>query len=138
MVKDLSKYSVIPRKSLNTIFPTNINHNMYPHLLRGIIDGDGSIAFYKRKDRPNSYTKAVRLCQGNKEFLNNIIQFLHKEINTNIISLYQEKENLWSIAYRSNEDMLKVYNYLYDNATIYMKRKKDKYDLIIEDKKKKK
>lgn len=133
MVKDLSKYGVIPRKSLNTIFPTNINHNMYPHLLRGIIDGDGSIAFYKRKDRPNSYTKAVRLCQGNKEFLNDIIQFLHKEINTSIISLYQEKESLWSIAYRSNEDMSKVHNYLYDNATIYMKRKKDKYDLIIED-----
>lgn len=133
MVEDLLKYGVVPKKSLNTIFPTNINYNMYSHLLRGIIDGDGSVSFYKRKDRPNSYTKAIRLCQGNEKFLNDIIQFLHKEINTNIISIYQEKESLWSIAYRNNEDMLKIYNYLYGNATIYMKRKKDKYDLIIQD-----
>ena len=133
MVEDLLKYGVTPRKSLNTIFPTNLNNDMYPHLLRGIIDGDGSIAFYKRKNRPNSYTKAIRLCQGNKKFLNDIVQFLHKEINTSIVSIYQEKESLWSIAYRSNDDILKIYNYLYKDATIYMKRKKDKYTLIIQD-----
>ncbi|MEE0930544.1 MAG: hypothetical protein UIM53_06045 [Acutalibacteraceae bacterium] len=52
MAKDLEKYGIVPRKSLSTIFPQNIdNKDMYRHILRGIFDGDGSIGFYKRKNR---------------------------------------------------------------------------------------
>lgn len=42
MAKDLQQYGVIPRKSLTTYLP-NIDDKYMNHLVRGILDGDGSI-----------------------------------------------------------------------------------------------
>lgn len=42
MAKDLSKYGVIPRKTLVSFLPT-IDDQYMNHLIRGILDGDGSI-----------------------------------------------------------------------------------------------
>lgn len=61
------------------------------------------------------------------------MEFLHKELNIKKVSIYQEKENLWSIAYRKNDSMIKLINYMYDDAHIYMKRKKHLCDLIYEE-----
>ena len=42
MAADLEKYGVIPRKSLSTYLP-QIDDKYMNHLIRGILDGDGSI-----------------------------------------------------------------------------------------------
>ena len=132
MVGCLSKYGILPNKSLNTVFPNALPKEAYPHLLRGIIDGDGSISFYSRNNR-KSHTKAIRLCQGNEQFLKDIVEFLANELGTTRVSLFREKDNLWSIRYAKNDDMLKIINYLYSGATIYMKRKKILCDKILEE-----
>ena len=122
MVSDLEKYGLTERKSLHTIFPKMLNPNIYNHFIRGIFDGDGSYSFYTRKNR-NVHVKAIRLCQGNKEFLEDILNYLHSTLGIKTLNLYKEKENLWSFAYRDNDSMLKLGTYLYDNANIYIKRK---------------
>ena len=125
MVNDLRKYGLFENKSLHTIFPKNLPKDLYCHFIRGLIDGDGSISFYNRQNRC-CHVKAIRFCQGNKKFVEDFIKFLHDNIGTKMINVYQEKENLWSCAYRTNSDMILLINYLYKDATIYLTRKKEK------------
>ena len=129
MVESLKKYGVTERKSLNTVFPKNIPKELYPHLLRGILDGDGSVSFYARRGR-KCHAKAIRFCQGNEQFLKDIINYLFENCNVAKINTYQENDNLWSIAYRKDDSMMKIIQYLYKDATIYLKRKKHLCDLI--------
>jgi len=42
MATDLEKFGVVPRKTLLTFLPS-LSPELMPHLIRGIIDGDGSI-----------------------------------------------------------------------------------------------
>lgn len=129
MVEDLNKYGVVPNKSLNTVFPKNIPIILYKDLIRGILDGDGSISFYIRKRR-KSHIKAIRFCQGNKQFLEDLVDFFYEQVGVEKVNLFQEKENLWSVAYRKNDSLIKIINYIYDDAHIYMFRKKHLCDLI--------
>lgn len=130
MVEDLKRYGLSDKKSLSTIFPDSIPSTLYPHLIRGILDGDGSVSFYARPNK-KSHTKAIRFCQGNEKFLVDIVNFLDTHIGIKPVNTYKEKESLWSIAYRSNKSLYQLYHYLYDNATIYLKRKKILCDKII-------
>ena len=130
MVNDLKQYGVIPNKSLHTIFPKNIPLHLYKDLIRGILDGDGSVSFYSRQNRRKSNIKAIRFWQGNYKFLKDLINFLYEQEDIAKINIYQEKENLWSIAYRKNESLIKLIKYIYSDANIYMTRKKHLCDLI--------
>lgn len=129
MVEDLKQFDILANKSLNTKFPKNLPQQMYPHLIRGILDGDGSVSYYARQNR-KSHTKAIRFCQGNKNFLQDMVNFFYDNLKIDKVSLYQEKESLWSIAYRKNISMIKIIDYIYKDANIYMKRKKQICDLI--------
>ena len=129
MVNDLKKYGVIENKSLKTIFPKNIPLEMYNHLIRGILDGDGSISYYTRPSK-KTHIKAVRFCQGNKDFLQDLVDFLYEAVDIPKINVYQEKDSLWSVAYRKNTSVIKLIYYMYNNANIYMKRKKKLCDLV--------
>lgn len=132
MVESLKKYGVVERKSLHTVFPNNIPIELYPHLLRGILDGDGSVSFYARRGR-KCHVKAIRFCQGNEQFLKDIVDHLFNYCGIDKINTYKEKDSLWSIAYRKDDSMIKIIQYLYKNATIYLTRKKHLCDLICDE-----
>lgn len=132
MVNDLRKYGLHERKSLTSIFPQNLPLNMYHHFIRGLIDGDGSIAFYNRKNR-KVHRKAIRFCQGNRQFLEDMISFLHNQLDVSIVTITQEKEHLYSCYWNKNSDLKKLIHYLYDDANIFMIRKKEKCDLIMQE-----
>lgn len=128
MVESLRKYGLHERKSLCTIFP-KIPNELYCHLIRGILDGDGSVSFYARHNR-KAHVKAIRFCQGNELFLKDLVDCLYENCGATKINTYQEKDALWSIAYRKNDSMVKIIRYLYTDATIYLTRKKHICDLI--------
>lgn len=132
MVNSLRKYGITERKSLNTVFPKLIPKEHYPHLIRGILDGDGSVSFYARRGR-KCHVKAIRFCQGNEQFLKDIVDCLFENCNATKINTYQEKENLWSIAYRKDDSLIKIIKYLYEKASIYLTRKKHLCDLICDE-----
>lgn len=134
MVSDLEKYGLSENKSLRTIFPKNIPDNMYPHLIRVLLDGDGSIGFYSRPKR-KSHTKSIRFCQGNKQFIVDLMDYLESELNIKPVNITEEKSkgNLWSIAYHKNKDILKLTHFLYSDASIYMVRKKEILNKIVDE-----
>jgi intein-encoded DNA endonuclease-like protein len=66
MFYDLSKYGVVPNKTLNNYVPPNIHPMLMPHLIRGIFDGDGWIS--KSFDKNGKKHIAIGIC-GNENFL---------------------------------------------------------------------
>lgn len=134
MAEDLKQYGVIPNKTLYTYLPT-IPNNLMPHLLRGILDGDGSIIahWHTAKDGRTRFKHEISFC-GTHKLMYDINEFLHNHLNLNIYrEIYDYKnKNLSELKITNYNDIQIVGNYLYNNATIYMTRKKEKYNLIIE------
>ena len=130
MAKDLEQYGVIPQKTFTIRFPFNVPKQYYNAIFRGIIDGDGSIGFYSQPGK-KAHSKSIRLCSASKEFLQDIQMLLFQELNIRPRSIRQEKENLWTIGYGAKNDLEKIISWMYKDSTIYLSRKKEKCDLIL-------
>lgn len=126
MANDLEQYGVVPRKSLLTYLP-NIDDIYMNHLIRGILDGDGSIRA-QQTETNNRFAHYIGFC-GNQQLMEDISNYC-KKLNLSIIPkvyTYQNR-NLSDIKIQNKEDMYIFGEWLYKDATIYLKRKKDKYD----------
>ena len=126
IANDLQQYGVVPRKSLLTYLP-NIEDKYMNHLMRGILDGDGSIRA-QQTDINNRFAHHISFC-GSRQLMEDISNYC-KKLNLNIIPkvyIYQNR-NLSDIKIQNKEDMYTFGEWLYKDATIYLTRKKDKYD----------
>lgn len=130
---DLLQYGLKPRKSFETVFP-KLEESLYPHFIRGVLDGDGSIGFHSRPDR-KVHRKTMRICSACEEFLTDIATYLSKKLEINNPPIYRELEHTSArqIVWTRNADLEKLYFYLYSNATVFMKRKKEVFNKIIEE-----
>ncbi len=128
MCEDLEKYHIVPNKTFTVRMP-KIDDKLMPHFIRGCIDGDGSIGFYSRNNR-RSHRKLIRLCSASKIFLEEISGYLYNNFGIRGSLREETKDKLYQIYYNSNESVYKLINFLYKDATIYMKRKYDKILLI--------
>ncbi len=129
MAKDLSQYGIIPRKTLTTFLPI-IDDEYMPHLIRGILDGDGCIgAHYIKSGR---FLHFISFC-GTHELMDGISEYLVKKLNLKTkpkVYDYKNRE-LSEISIRNIDDMVLVGDFLYENANIFLKRKKEKYDNFL-------
>lgn len=114
MAESLSKYGVIPRKTGYEYLPDNIDERFMPALIRGIFDGDGTV--YMSKYLRFGFYGSHRLCEQILEYFNfeGISVFDKKSVSTFITQ---------RVIY-----VQRFYNIIYNNATIYMTRKKIKFD----------
>ena len=126
MANDLQNYGVVPRKSLITYLP-NIEDKYMNHLIRGILDGDGSIRA-EQTTINNRFAHYIGFC-GSQQLMEDIRNYC-KKLKLNIIPKVYTYQNrcLSDIKIQNKEDMYILGEWLYKNATIYLKRKKDKYD----------
>lgn len=128
MAEDLAQYGVIPRKSYNTYLP-KIHKSMMSHLIRGILDGDGSIL---AKQNGTRFLHSISFC-GTHQLMSDISEYCYKNLSLQqkpIVYDYKDKQ-LSEMKIQNYNDIKKFGNWIYNNATIYMKRKKEKYDEII-------
>lgn len=98
-------------KTLNPSIPMNWD------LLRGTLDGDGS------------FKKGVVLTSNSKEWINKIAAFYDLyDLHYTIV-----KDSAYRLGIYKKHDVARVYHYLYDNATVFLDRKKtDLYRLAVE------
>ena len=130
MYEDLSKYGIIPNKSFKTYLP-KLNSEMMPHLIRGILDGDGCINSHLIKS--GRFLHSISFC-GSKQLMNDISDFLFENLKLKTkpkVYTYKDR-NLSEISIRNINDMFIVGKYLYSNATIFLKRKYNKFNNFIE------
>lgn len=124
MCEDLKRFNVVPRKSLIYTFPEWMKtHPLKHHFIRGYNDGDGSFYIPKLKDGRKSEQIYFSM-RGTPTFLTDVRYILEKECDL------EERENPIRISsghgcleYGGNGIVKKIVDYLYRDATIYLKRK---------------
>ena len=128
MAKDLEKYGVVPRKSLKVKELPNIEEQYMSHFIRGFFDGNGTITHTvsrgKEKPRIGFYST--------HDFCDDLNRFLNKTIKTSLNKVYDQKnEKVSFISFCKKEDVKNLYNFMYKDAEVFLKRKKQKIEKYI-------
>lgn len=119
-VDDLKQYGVIPNKTFKTFLP-NLSHEMMPHLIRGLIDGDGWITYKSH---------AIGFC-GNYDLVLQLRDFLVNELNVYNVSIVKHI-NIYQVSWANKKDIIKICNYIYqDKQDCYLIRKFKNFQNII-------
>lgn len=116
--KQLTQYGVIPKKTYTLKSLASLPDELMPHYLRGLFDGDGVCSF----NRP--YLR-IGYCSYNIEFVENFQDYIVQKLKINKNQLFNTG-NCWQCSWSKRQDLEKIYHYLYDNATIFLSRKKNK------------
>lgn len=119
MASKLKKLGIIENKSLKLSFPECIDNILLPHFLRGLLDGDGHIG----KTRYDvCYT-------GTKMLLFEIIERLNKIFDFHFYIREEHCHNgiTYSMELYRQQECIDFLNYIYQDATIFLKRKYDIY-----------
>lgn len=136
MSQSLAKYGCIQNKTFQLKFPQIIKiNNLENHFIRGVFDGDGCISMYKHKDSVhiNSYSKYTFSIIGYNKFMQEIEDVLVEKLslNNNKIIPYKGKDKrIGTLIYTGGRQCIKIREWLYNNASCYMKRKYEKFMLI--------
>lgn len=115
----LTNLGVVKNKSLVLKLP-DIDEELYPHLLRGYFDGDGTIGKYNDKPLVASFLSTQQFCEKCKEIIENKLGIhcgIYKACNNGVTKCL-------SITGKSAELFLK---WIYKDADLYLQRKYDKY-----------
>ena len=128
MCRDLVNLGCVPNKSLILTFPS---YDIVPKefmwdFIRGYFDGDGSI-YYNNKEHT---IKVEMVFVGTQNFLKGINDFLLLEGIPSVFKIYQ-KGNAFEMYIYGYDNIIMIYDKFYHTATRYLKRKKDKFDEMI-------
>ena len=125
---DLSKYGIVPNKTFKIDGIKNIPIELIRHFIRGYFDGDGCAYLYKPKDQ-NKHRLTITFC-GTKDFLNDLNTTLSAQAFTETRTLIDMNKygcNVFNLRYIGNNDIRNLFNYMYKDATVYLKRKREKF-----------
>ena len=126
MAEDLIKLGCKQKKSLTLEFPNNkqVPDNLIHHFMRGYFDGDGCIL-------TNSHSPQFSIL-GTPSFLDEYEKIMLKNLKnkkkTKRIIRDNWNVNTQQIMYSGRLRVLDIYSFLYKDATIYLKRKKEKFE----------
>lgn len=113
MKKDLEQYGVIPRKTATVEMPF-LGEEMMPHLIRGMIDGDGWIS---------EKSHQLGFC-GNEKTVTQFKNYLVTLLKVYDVKVLHTGEHLWQITWASKKDIIKICSYIYkDKNKFFLKRK---------------
>lgn len=115
VVNDLIKLGCGLRKSLTLKFPSYdiIPKHLFNHFLRGYFDGDGCIQF-----------RSFHIISSD-DFCIRFQKWMMDEME--IESYLKKQQKISRIFVHKQENIKKMYHFLYDNATIFLTRKKNKF-----------
>lgn len=136
MYKDLERHGCIPRKSLSLKFPssTDVPEHLMNHYIRGYFDGDGSVFILNQKwiSTPTTnptvsyyYRLGVGI-NGTKEFLEGLCNYLNFKTISKVTS--RPSTNTYMCHTSTIQRVKDIYEYMYKDSTIYLPRKKQKFD----------
>lgn len=120
---DLLKYGLYNPKS-KRILP-KLNPALMSHFIRGYFDADGSLTINK-----NTKTGMVSFC-GPIEIISQIKPIIQQHCNTKAEIYKYKTRNAADYRVGGTNNIKALYNYLYKDATIYLERKKEKFNTLI-------
>ncbi len=129
MVNDLISKGCSYRKTHTLVFPDFISKELISHFMRGYFDGDGCVSTFLINNKRRLQTKTITsgIC-GTENFCIGFKRSLPFTDN-NLVNIHPKK-NIMSFTMYAKES-LKFYKFIYKNATIFLERKKQKFDNFI-------
>lgn len=125
MFNDLAKYGIVPNKTKKTTsFPWVAQEYKIP-LLRGLFDGDGIFSY-----KENYNEASVGFCAYSEQL---VVSF-QAEIDTLIKKMNHNKiqyTSAWQCKWRGRRQVLSILNILYQDSTIFLPRKYEKYKKLL-------
>lgn len=127
MLKDLEVFGIKYKKSLNEMsFIGKIPKELEHHFVRGYFDGDGHISDVCSKRKTSCY-----MC-GITNSTRNILEEFSTILNVlgikNRIIVSKNKTEYYTIYLPSTRHACKFGEYIYKDATVFLQRKRDKFD----------
>ena len=113
----LEELGMVRAKSLVLKFPSWMNHECINSFVRGYFDGDGSIS--GNKEQKWSII-------GTEDFLRGVQNIMVSTLKIGIPEL-RKRNNVFYLEYRGRKQIEKIKQWLYQDATIFLKRKYEKY-----------
>lgn len=128
LCEKLAEYGLGQAKTYTLQLPS-LEKSLMRHFIRGYFDGDGCFSVIKRSDRKNPNSKIYQFNITGMEGPLSIIQ-QHLVDNVGVVK-NSLKKRVASVAvtihYNGRGVCKRILDYLYDNATIYLQRKYNKY-----------
>lgn len=126
---DLFRLGVMENKSLQLKFPTDeqVPKKFLNHFIRGFFDGDGSVFSYERSIGGKNYTDVGVTIISSNDFINglkNVIGY------GNVYKTNKDKNSF--ISFKKKKEVEKISKYLYNDSSIFLKRKKEKFREILD------
>lgn len=122
----LNDLGVVPNKTFKVTYPEWMPDHLHRHFIRGYFDGDGCVTFNKA----NQYL--ILGLTGTENMMLGIQNILIQQAGFNKVKLStrfpERHNNTRSLSYSGNGNARKLYKFLYNDTTIYMVRKKNKFD----------
>jgi transposase len=123
MCKKAAEWGLVKNKTLKITFPERLKEEFYSDFIRGYFDGDGCIYFNEKKMVLQwSIIGTFNFCSYIKEFLKYKLN-----INCHLAQSKGSNEVIYTLTVGGNLKINKLMEFIYKDATIWMKRKKDKY-----------
>ncbi len=117
-----------PRKSLTLKFPSEnqVPANLIRHFIRGYFDGDGCICYTEKQRKRHSVLVQFL---GTKEMLSSLQDVLIKEIPsyTRMAVRLQHKSKAYFFGKGGKNSPCNLLHYMYNDASVYLERKREKY-----------
>ena len=123
IVESIKKQGFHSRKTF-TIEKPNLKEEYYRHFIRGFFDGDGCC--YVNERNGGCIVVQYNIACASPNFK----QFIIEELNKH--SIDTTCQTSISIDIVRGKSVINFFNYLYNDSTIYLKRKKDKGEKFVE------
>lgn len=123
MASDLMTKGCVPNKSLTLTFPSDeiVPKRLKHHFIRGYFDGDGCVY-----GSENNRTYSVSFV-GTDEFLTEMQTVLFDELKLTKTAIKKSKGKAYETAWGGIENCGKLFQYLYNDCTICLYRKLEKF-----------
>ena len=132
IVSDLENLGIFPTKTKSVEF-AKIPEHLVRHYMRGVFDGDGCISIHKKREDSRDTTDRgqVNLCSASKNFVEEYVDRLHVCCGITKNKIRNPKGTYYVIDWGSFGDIEKFYHFFYSNASVYLKRKKETFDIAV-------
>lgn len=124
IASDLKKFGIVPNKTELTFFPILDKKDLMPHLIRGMIDGDGCVRSTVNKH--NKHVHVIDIC-GTPEVVKGMIDFIYDELNINSSKIYHYTETFCQSKWQNINSFFTLGDYIYKNSHIHLERKRNAF-----------
>lgn len=130
LVAGLARFGIVSRKSQIIRWP-ELPDPLLRHFLRGNFDGDGTwnlrVSYKNGQRQPDWKADVAFRLSSNREFLEGCQQYMMRACNLNKTTLSTRKDcSTCTLIYGGRKQTRRIFHLMYDDATIYLPRKREK------------